>query len=177
MANNTVNVYTPNMRFGASFLDYLHHDDMCAVNDEVMLDKRTGQLVYKRNTDGKLIYWSQEDFHLNNYMRQMYVLMKTNISTYSRPTSDKCAYYKDVYFMSYNIDTVNWRFNEAGAQSFIEGGILENDHPDDHSFVQETNGFFFQAYGRPRDRALLSYLTALYDNYYSSYKGNDADAL
>jgi hypothetical protein len=177
MASNTVNVYTPNMRFGASFLDYLHHEDMCAVNDEIMLDKRTGQLVYKRNTDGKLVYWSQENFHLNNYMRQLSVLIKTNIKTYVRPTLEKCVYYRDAYFMSYNIDTVDWRFNEAGAQTFLEGGVLCNNHPDDHSFVQETNGFFFQAYGRPRDRALLSYLTALYDDYYSNYDGEDEDAL
>ena len=61
-------INTPNMRFGTSFLSLDKHEH--GVEDEVLMDKRTGQVVYKRDTDGKLIYYAQENFHLNNYIRQ-----------------------------------------------------------------------------------------------------------
>ena len=82
--------YAPNMRFGTSFLSFDNHKK--AVNDEVLMDKRTGQIVYKRNTDGKLIYYSQENVHLNNYMRQLKTLIQNHRKSYIRPIPSNCKY-------------------------------------------------------------------------------------
>ena len=167
---------TPNMRFGASFLDFKHHDR--AVNDEVMMDKRTGQLVYKRNSDGKLIYYAQENVHLNNYMRQLKTLMTNNRQTYVRPIPSNCAYCDDTFFMSYNIELIDFYFNEDEENlSLVSGGVLLNPHPVAHSFTQETNGFFINLTGRPRDRAAISFLTSIFDRYYKGYEGDDEEVL
>lgn len=177
MNSNKTKVISPNMRFGASFLDYTKHNVLAGVNDEVMMDKQTGQLVYKRKTDGKLIYFAQENFHLNTYIRQIKALMTDHRKVYVRPNSSNCESYKDVYFLSYNINMVDFEFADNAPASFIEGGVWKNSSPVQHSFVQETNGFFFQLNGRPRDRAILSYLTALYDRTYKNYNGLDEDIL
>lgn len=167
----------PNMRFGASFLDYKQYNKMRAVKDEVMMDKRTGELVYKRNTDGKLLYFAQENFHLNTYIRQIKSLMTDNKKTFVRPNSTNCEDIKDVYFLSYNIDMIDFEFIDNAPQTLMDGGAIRNPIDERHSFVQETNGFFVQVNGRPRDRALVSYLTALYDKTYKHYEGADADSL
>lgn len=173
----SVEAYAPNMRFGTSFLDFEKHKKMEAVNDEVLMDKRTGQLVYKRDTDGKLIYFAQENFHLNTYIRQLKTLMTNNRKTYIKPNSSNCDYCADTYFLSYNIEMVDFEFDDSYPTALVSGGILRNPFPERHSFIQETNGFFFQLNGRPRDRAILSYLTALYDKAYKNYDGEDPDAL
>lgn len=176
MSTSNSNSYAPNMRFGTSFLSFENHKK--AVNDEVMMDKRTGQLVYKRNTDGKLIYYSQENVHLNNYMRQLKTLIQNHRKSYIRPIASNCDYCDDTFFMSYNIELINFYFNEnEEKQRLIDGGILLNPKPTAHSFTQETNGFFINLVGRPRDRALVSFLAAIYDRYYKNYEGTDADAL
>lgn len=177
MGNDNMSSYAPNMRFGTSFLDFKKHKKMKAVNDEVLMDKRTGQLVYKRDTDGKLIYYAQENMHLNNYMRQLKTLMTENRKTYIRPSVTNCEYCDYVYFISYNIEMVDFEFEDASKKAFMLGGKFANNHPEEHSFVQETNGFFVQLNGRPRDRALLSFMTAMYDNYYKNYDGSDPDEL
>lgn len=173
----SVDSFAPNMRFGSSFLDYAKHKVMEAVNDEVLMDKRTGQLVYKRNDDGKLIYFAQENFHLNTYMRQLKQLMTDYRKIYVKPNSSNCETYRDTYFLSYNIEMIDFEFDDTLPDTFTGGGKLRNSSNVAHSFVQETNGFFFQLNGRPRDRAILSYLTALYDKTYKNYEGEDEDAL
>ena len=176
MSDSNATVNTPNMRFGASFLDFANHKH--AVNDEVMMDKRTGQLVYKRNTDGKLIYYAQENVHLNNYMRQLKTLMTNNRQTYIRPIPSNCEYCDDTFFISYNTELIDFYFNEDEEnKSLISGGKLLNPHPVAHSFTQETNGFFINLTGRPRDRAAISFLTSIYDRYYKDYNGPDEEAI
>lgn len=177
MSENGSKRIAPNMRFGASFLDYKKHNKMRAMNDEVMMDKRTGELVYKRNTDGKLLYFAQENFHLNTYIRQIKALMNDNRKTYVRPNSSNCEGINDVYFLSYNIDMIDFEFIDNAPQTLLDGGSIRNPIDVGHSFVQETNGFFIQVNGRPRDRALVSYLTALYDKTYKHYDGEDPEAL
>lgn len=167
----------PNMRFGTSFLDLKYHKTMHAVNDEALMDKRTGQIVYKRNTDGKLIYYAQENIHLNNYMRQLQTLIRRNRKTYIRPTFSNYEKCDSVYFLSYNIDTIDFEFDPLYADKLVLGGSLVNPHAAEHSMIQETNGIFIQLNGRPRDRAALSFLTSLYDDYYMNYEGTDVNEL
>ena len=50
-AGVTVNTESPNMRFGYSGLDLTLRKR--AVKDEVLIDKRTGEMLYKRKEDGK----------------------------------------------------------------------------------------------------------------------------
>lgn len=168
--------HAPNMRFGASFLSFEHHEH--AVNDEALMDKRTGEIVYKRNSDGKLIYYAQENVHLNNYMRQLKTLIQNHRRTYIRPIPNNCEFCDDTFFISYNMELINFApAEDAEKKTLIEGGVLLNPNPVAHSFTQETNGFFINLTGRPRDRALISFLTSKYDQYYKNYDGEDVDAL
>ena len=68
MSKNTES-FTPNTRFGATFLDVLFNKR--AVNDEVMLDKQAGDLVYKRKTDGRIMWYSQENIPIYQFMSQL----------------------------------------------------------------------------------------------------------
>lgn len=168
--------HAPNMRFGTSFLDFKNHDK--AVNDEVLMDKRTGELVYKRNSDGKFVYYTQENVHLNSYMRQLKTIIQTHRRSYIRPIPNNCEFCDDTYFMSYNIELVDFAAAEdAEKKTLIEGAEMLNPNPVAHSFTQETNGFFIELTGRPRDRATISFLTSKYDQYYKNYEGEDEDAL
>lgn len=168
--------HSPNMRFGTSFLSFDNHDK--AVNDEVMMDKRTGELVYKRNSDGKLLYYAQENVHLNSYMRQLKTIIQNHRRSYIRPIPNNCDYTDDTFFMSYNVELIDFAAAEdADNKSLIDGGVLLNPNPVAHSFTQETNGFFIELTGRPRDRALISFLTSKYDQYYKNYDGTDDTAL
>lgn len=175
-ADKNPQVNVPNMRFGTSFLGFDKHKR--AVNDEVLMDKRTGQLVYKRDTDGKLIYYAQENFHLNNYIRQLKSLMARNKKDYIRPIPKNCEFCDDTFFVSYNIETIDFFFHEESTERrLIDGGVLLNPYPQEHSFTQETNGFFINLVGRPRDRAMTSFLTGVYDKYYKNYDGEDQTIL
>lgn len=168
--------HSPNMRFGASFLSFEYHDK--AVNDEVLMDKRTGELVYKRNSDGRLIYYAQENVHLNNYMRQLKTLINNHRRSYVRPIPKNCEYCDDTFFMSYNIELIDFApAEDAEQKTLIDGAVLVNPNPQAHSFTQETNGFFVNLTGRPRDRALISFLVSKYDKYYKNYDGDDAESL
>lgn len=169
-------VKTPNMRFGTSFLSFDKHEH--AVKDEVLMDKRTGQLVYKRDTDGKLIYYAQENFHLNNYIRQLKALMTKYRRNYERPTVNNCTCYPDTYFVSYNIEMIDFFFTDDDTEkSLLNGSVLMNKYPEEHNITLEQNGFFVNLTGRPRDRALISFLTAIYDKHYKYYVGEDEESL
>ena len=50
MASTTVSSIQPNLRFGTSFLDSSKYRDR-AVNGETLMDKRTGEVVFKRKED------------------------------------------------------------------------------------------------------------------------------
>lgn len=166
----------PNMRFASAFLDYANHKR--AVPGETMIDRRTGEIVYKRFEDGKRLYFAQENVHLNNYVTQIKCFLAENKRSYVRPRPSICNVCDDTYYMAINTELVDFYFaDDAEEQSLLNGGTLQNPYPDEYSIILEQNGMFVQLDGRPRDRATISFLAAKYDIYYKNYTGDDPDAL
>ena len=164
--------FSPNMRFGTSFLNAKYKDR--AVNDEVMMDKKTGELLWKRNTDGDIVRYNQENMHLSNYIQQMKALLNRWKETAIRPSYDNCAKLNETYFIASNISMLDFKFDESDTtKSVLKGSRLINPHPDAFSVAVEQNGFYINVTSAPRDRALISYLTALYDDTYRYYTGED----
>lgn len=176
LPQDTIESNSPNMRFAAAFLDYAEHKR--AVPGEVMMDRRTGETVYKRFDDGKRLYFAQENIHQNNYVTQIKTFLAENKKTYIRPRPAICAVCDDTYYMSVNMDLVDFRFNDDEKnKSLLGGGKLLNPYAREYSIIQEQNGLFVQLTGRPRDRATISLLAAVYDKYYKNYVGTDAAKL
>ena len=61
-------VRVPNSRFGTTFLDIKYRDH--AAPDEVMLDKKTGEIIYRRK-DGKYLFFDKESIHVYEHFSQI----------------------------------------------------------------------------------------------------------
>lgn len=170
-----VNSVPPNMRFGAAFMDVRHKDH--AVNGEFMSDKTTGEIVYKRKADGKLLWFSHEDFPLYDFISQVKSHSETYVD-YIEPTEVNCEKYPDILFMGANmqLSTFVWSSNTADA-SLLKGDRLLNTDPMEFTFTQETNGFYLWLQGKPRDRAVIGYLNNLYNRTYRGYVGEDPELI
>lgn len=171
----TVSSHAPNLRFGTS---YINADEFeRTVPDEVMMDKRSGETIYKRVTDEKIIRFNQENINVHDFLSQIKILMAANLH-YIRPSSLNCAEHENAYFLTTYTNLMDFKFNEDETiQSTIEGGIRLNPYPFSYNIAVEQNGMFLQLNSRPRDRAIIALLTAMYDDYYESYDGTDPAAL
>lgn len=171
----TVSSHAPNLRFGTSYINADEYKR--TVNDEVMMDKRDGETIYRRGTDGKLIRFHQENINIHDFLSQIKILMAANIH-YTRPSTLICDHCEDAYFLTTYTNLMEFAFNEDETiQTTIEGGIRDNPYPFSYNMAVEQNGMFMQLNSRPRDRAIISLLTAMYDDYYEKYNGTDPDAL
>ena len=164
MGKPNVETYVPNTRFGATFLDVLLNER--AVNDEVMLDKQAGDLVYKRRDDGRILWYSQENIQLYQFMSQIRSRSDACV-TYAYP-NDKTSVYRDSYFMSCLLDVTDWEFEKAEGDSptktysLLKGDKLKNCYPDAFSVSQEATGFFIKLNIAPKDLAYINLLNSRY---------------
>lgn len=174
--NEKVSSYSPNMRFAAAFLDYTFHRR--AVPGETLMDQRTGELVHKRKSDGKLIYYGQENFNVMAYYTELKTLAVHNRRSFIRPSQNNCDVCDSTYFFSYMVDLIGFTNKpEEGNLKLLDGGTLYNPYPEENSIIQETNGMFLQLNGRPRDRALIAMLNSVYNKEYKDYAGDDPEKL
>lgn len=178
MSKNT-ETFTPNTRFGATFLDVLLNKR--AVNDEVMLDKEAGDLVYKRKEDGRILWYSQENIPIYQFMSQLRSRADA-YANYTYPDEDSAAY-RDSYLMTCLLDVKDWEFDTTEDElpdtehSLLKGEKLRNCYPDAFSVSQEANGFFIQLNIAPKDLAYIQLLNSRYNLEYESYTGEDEDSL
>ena len=179
MGKPNVETYVPNTRFGATFLDVLLNKR--AVNDEVMLDKQAGDLVYKRRDDGRILWYSQENIQLYQFMSQIRSRSDACV-TYAYP-NDKTSVYRDSYFMSCLLDVTDWEFEKAEGDlpdktySLLKGDKLKNCYPDAFSVSQEATGFFIKLNIAPKDLAYINLLNSRYNAEYEEYVGEDEEKL
>lgn len=173
---NAIEAEVPNLRFGYSGLNKIYRKR--ALDDEIMLDKQTGEMLYKRVEDGKIVSYVREKIDVHNYMTQLKILMEDNAKEYIRPSTKNCSAYSDTHFVTTNIDLLDFDFHEDDkVRSMLDGSIIYNPHKKKISFTQETNGVFFFLQGRPRDQAVISILNSFYNAYYKNYDGDDPDIL
>ena len=98
MANTSVSSIQPNLRFGTSFLDTKYRER--GVNGESLMDKRTGEVAYKRVSDGSLIYFDREKLKLDDYISNLRALMKSNVR-FSYPTEYNTKDMDSEYFSTF----------------------------------------------------------------------------
>ena len=166
MPVSNVSDIVPDSRFAFTLLNVDLAEQ--SLDDELMMDKNSGEIVYSRKKDKKLVRYSQENVLINDFLSQV----KSRISITPGFQIPKCSTSKkaeDTLFISSNIALNN--FVKDGD------GILYNPAPNPFTFSQETNGFFVQLKGRPRDQALIGFLNSIYNKTYENYDGTDKASL
>ena len=173
MADKTyTSVIEPNVRFAATFLNTDFSDR--AIPDEVLMDKSTGELVYKRVSDGKFLYYDRENFDTDIFYMQLQNIF--DHSSFWIPTPDDPTYLK-TYLMMVQYNLNQFKFDTMLPTIYEDGGINVNVNKDGFSISHDSVGFFAKIKSRPRDEAVINYITAKYDNYYENYNGSDPDAI
>lgn len=169
---NSTSVTEPNVRFGATFLntDYASR----AVKDEVLMDKSTGELAYKRPIDGRFLYYDREKFDTNDFLFQLQVMLNT-ASFWLPDTSD--SNYLTTYLMMLQYNLNEFSFDPTYPLNFEDGGKKKNSNNDYFTISNDALGFIAKIESRPRDEALINFVAAKYDNYYKNYSGNDQDSV
>lgn len=169
MANTTNTTITvPNERFAASFLNTKYRDR--AVPDEVLMDKTTGSLVYKR-LDGSFMCYDRENIdilEIANKLHSVYVNDKTAIY----PTKINSNDYENTHLMGVQYDLQSFSYKESFLTRFEDGAVLENNINTAFSISHEMNGFFIKAVASPRDVSLINLLSSVCDRYFRTYEGD-----
>lgn len=169
--SDTTNVSTkdPNLRFGISFLDIKYADR--AAKGEAMMDKTTGEIVYKRESDGSILYFNRENMNIEDWLIFMEsTYQKTSGSIY--PTKDNCSKINSTYLLGTNFDLTKF-IEDSG--SFENGGIKRNTFVTEFNITHESNGFFAKLNLRPRDVTYVNLISEMYDRYFKDYNGVNND--
>lgn len=170
MANEYETDYTsPNLRFGASFLNTKYRDR--AVDDEVMMDKTTGSLTYKR-PDGSYMTYDRENISITDLISQMKTLYSNN-STAIYPTKVNSNAYDNTYLLDVQFDFQSFEYQNPYTKRIEDGAVLVNGNNAPFNITHEMNGFFIQAIVRPRDISVVNLLSSVYDRYFKEYDGDD----
>lgn len=168
----SITITDPNVRFGTTFLntDYA----LRAVKDEVLMDKTTGELVYKRYNDGKFLYYNRERIDVDEFYLQLQIIL--NDALFWIPDAADTSYLITYLMMSqYNLNEFD--FDPNYPSNFEDGGKKKNVNNDMFTISNESTGFIANIASRPRDEAMINFVTSKYDNYYKNYTGNDPEIL
>lgn len=160
----------PNLRFGTSFLNSKFRDR--AVNDEVMMDKTTGALTYKRQLDGDFIHFDRENIAISEWMMQMRTAYAEDDSiTY--PTESNCDSFLSTFLIGTLYDFQSFSYENEFVTRIEDGAYYINQYNTPFNISHETNGFFVKVVVRPRDIATVHLLCDVYDRFVRSYDGTD----
>lgn len=164
------NQVLPNTRYGAAFLDSKYKN--FAALGEVIMDKITGEMYLKRKADGQIVSFVQNDKYLHDIILELNILMKNNQSfTYPNTT--------DSWFVSTDFNVTDMLDGEQDviATPYIEFPQETLDETKRFTFKvsTETNGFFIRPIVRDTDKAVLAYLTNLYNSVFQFYTGANTD--
>lgn len=178
-AQITVSSKKPNMRFGTSFLNTKFRK--FAAKDEALMDKSSGEVAYKRLSDGSFLYFNRENINIENwllFMRSAYEYDTKSV----HPTEKKCTEFANTYLMGTQFDLQDFVStvkdeNDEEIRDFTKGIYLRN--PDNVSFniSHEMNGIFVEVKANPRALPLLNLISSVYDRYFEDYDGSVAEYL
>ena len=177
----TISSIQPNLRFGTSFLDTKYRDR--AALGETLMDKRTGEVVLRRKEDGSFLYFNREAPKIDDFIMQVASLIKTNVE-FSYPNSNNREDISNIQFMTTLTDLqdfVKTPINANGGYSlgvtYMNNSNYEENKPKAITMTNEMNGFFLKIMSRPRDAAIVEFLSSIHDNYISNYSDNDPEIL
>lgn len=175
--SGVVESLVPNSRFGTTFLDTKYRDR--AIDDEVMIDKLTGEILYRRK-DGIYLWNERERIHVYEHFTQI----KKRIEAYNNWISplEERTKFNESYFSTTIMTVLDFTCNASDEDiknnnpiGLIYGHTLENPKKIPFSITQESNGFFINIGTTPRDRALVGALNERYNREYYNYTGSDPD--
>ena len=156
---------TPNIRYATGFLDTKYRER--ALNDESLMDKKSGELYYKRKYDDKLISFSKDKKEILNILESVKGVGNANIY-YRQPTIYDDGY-ENTYLTSIDLDLDLGTVEEdetLGTTYSIETTIPMR-------LSNKTTGFFININTNPREASAITYLTKLYDEYITNIETTD----
>ena len=184
----TVSSIQPNLRFGTSFLDSSKYRDRAA-NGEALMDKRTGEVVLKRKSDGSFIYFDRENLRLDDYIGNIRAITRSNVK-FQYPTEYNTTDIGNTFFETFLLDTQEFvPETENGLYCdgikfrnnlLLDNYVSETDSNGNKildkgfSISTKTNGIIVKLVSRPRDTSLIEYTAGIYNNYCKKYSGTDA---
>lgn len=163
----------PDIRFATTVLSHEFRD--YAVEDEMMMDKMTGEIFIKRPSDGRVLSYEQNKKYLYDLMLELRILLTNNTKfTYNKESPYGCY-----ISTNYDLNTIN---------KDILNNILENETEihleDDEGYdlnntlsfpvSSKSNGFFCRPTTRDSDKLIVNVLTTLYDKTVKDYAGDIA---
>lgn len=171
--NGVITDFTiPNCRFGSSFLNLKYRDR--AVPDEVMMDKTTGSIAYKRSVDGDIMIFDRENLDIIDLANNILNRYLTDISVVY-PTKTNCTEYNNTHLMGVQFDLQSFSGEDPTSNLFENGKVLVNDDNTPFNISHEMNGFFIKPMVRPRDVSLVDMLTTTFDRYFKTYNGSNIE--
>ena len=180
----TVSSIQPNLRFGTSFLDSSKYRDRAA-NGEALMDKRTGEVVLKRKSDGSFIYFDRENLRLDDYIGNIRAITRSNVR-FQYPTEYNTTDVENTFFETFLLDTQGF-VPESENGLYCDGikfknNLREKNYVGDNfdkgfSISTKTNGIIVKLVSRPRDTSLIEYAAGIYNNYYKKYSDTDETIL
>lgn len=155
-------MYSPNMRFGTSFLSAKFRD--YAVNNEAIMDKATGELFMKREHDGRIISFYQNKKYINDLMLELRINL-TNNSEFTYPYESETGF---CVFSDYDLVAIN---NESEVSIKTDDTELISDEVSFRVSIG-CNGFFVRPVSRDTDKPAIEYATMFYNSIFESYSGS-----
>ena len=160
----------PDMRFGNTFLSTKFRDYSTA--GEVMMDKVSGEIFFKRPEDGKIISFEQNKKYLHEVVWELKVLLNNN-PNFSYPKNNEGAYFLS---MNYDLIAIN---NEqlinivAGEDVAINNTSASEVNKLSFCISKESNGFFCKLLSRDCDKPIIEYITNQYNALFENYTGSN----
>lgn len=171
--NGVITDFTiPNCRFGSSFLNLKYRDR--AVPDEVMMDKTTGSIAYKRSVDGDIMIFDRENIDVIDLANNILNKYLTDV-TVVYPTKTNCTEYSSTHLMGVQFDLQSFVEEDSSSHLFENGKVLVNNNNTPFNITHEMNGFFIKPMARPRDVSLIDMLTTVFDRYFKTYNGTNIE--
>lgn len=161
--NPTV-INKPDMRFATTFLSTKYRD--YAVRGEAIMDKATGELLFRRPLDGRYVSFNQNKKYMHDLTLELRVLL-TNYANFSYDTTSITGWY-----VSSDEDLVS-----LNQQKYVDilttNTTIEESKTLEFKLSTNTNGFFCKPMSRDCDKAVIEYLTNIYDTTIRAYTGSD----
>ena len=92
--------------------------------------------------------------------------MLNNSSFWLPDITDKNYLTSYLMMVQYNLN--EFVFDPTYPMNFEDGGKKKNQNNDSFTISREAKGFIVKISSRPRDEALINFVTAKYENYYKN---------
>lgn len=159
-------IISPDTRFAAAPLAYKYRD--YSVPGEELQDKATGEIFIRRPADGKIVSYFQNKRYLYEQANELNIVLSSNTDYVYNRTKEGSMY----AFVDYDITTIT----KEERQNILTTNLIfgEGRYGIDFKLSVDTNKFICRLTTRDSDKAIIEYLTSLYDRVCKNYVGPDS---